>query len=399
MPGVPVLPVLGIVANLALIANLPTRGVGVGVGVVVVLLFAYLVWGGGPEIEDLYERVVEPEPGEPSTPPTGVQAAETTEPPEDAFRVLVPVARPSRAEQYVRLASTFGAARSETPLVQVVNVTNIPDQTPNELVQDTATERAGRISDTLADADLDVDYTVEAHISRDVAFDIVHTAREDEADLILMGYPEEHPEIAEGVEYNSPCDVLYTRGFGDDPVRSLDTINVGVGGGPHHQALLPFVNALGREGRSVNLISVAPTGEEATETEDPSETLAALVDTETVQVHSVSANSVAEGLVSRAAENGGVLMIGASRDRRLRRWVFGSTPDRVIDLADPAEGGVGVPVVVYASATSVPQRVEDSLFPVYKFLRRLGPTAGSRRTGRSADGSAPDANARQRPDD
>ena len=33
------------------------------------------------------------------------------------------------------------------------------------------------------------------------------------------------------------------------------------------------------------------------------------------------------------AENGGILVIGATRTRRRRRWVFGSTPDRVIELA------------------------------------------------------------------
>jgi len=59
-----------------------------------------------------------------------------------------------------------------------------------------------------------------------------------------------------------------------------------------------------------------------------------------------------------------VLLIGATRTRRLRRWVFGSTPDRVIDLAR----GSDVPVIVHASSTSLSRRVEDYLYPIYRFL-------------------------------
>jgi hypothetical protein len=32
----------------------------------------------------------------------------------------------------------------------------------------------------------------------------VQTARNDDADLVLMGYPEEHPDISETVAYRAP---------------------------------------------------------------------------------------------------------------------------------------------------------------------------------------------------
>ena len=50
------------------------------------------------------------------------------------------------------------------------------------MVVETAEKRSSRIGDILAGLDLDVDYTVEGHISRDVAFDILQTARDDRAD-------------------------------------------------------------------------------------------------------------------------------------------------------------------------------------------------------------------------
>jgi hypothetical protein len=84
--------------------------------------------------------------------------------------------------------------------------------------------------------------------------------------------------------------------------------------------------------------------------------------------------------VSTAADNGGILVIGASRTRGLRRWVLGGTPDRVIDRAQDA----GVPVIVYASETSVRGRAEDLLFPVYRYLAKF--STRNRRTEREHSG-------------
>jgi amino acid transporter/nucleotide-binding universal stress UspA family protein len=362
MPLVPALPAVGILANLALVSNLPTVGVGVGVGVLVVLGVAYLAWGGAPHVEELVEEVVPPHL------PTGAAAVEPTEAGEgepelsDRFTVLVSVARPERAVPYVRLAADLARAQDREPLIQVLNVTHIPDQTPNEMVRETAQKRAGRIEELLADSDVEAEYSVEGHICRDVAFDIVQTARNEEADRILMGYPEEHQSIAETVEYSAPCGVFFTSNV--DAVEDLATINIGAGGGPHHLALLPLVNELGRLGGEIHVVSIDPrTGG----TEEPvDETVAALSGVESVHVHNIAADTVAEGLVSAAVGNGGVLFIGATRDRRLRRWVFGSTPDRVIDLAREAD----VPVLIYASSSGVTRQIEDYVYPIYRYLHR-----------------------------
>ncbi len=388
VPGVPLIPAVGVLANLALIYNLPTDGVLTGLVLTGVLVGAYLLWGGEPEIGELVERVVTPTgrgaAGGPGAAPAAeekeAEAAETAEAAEEQYRILVPVARPDRAPRYARLAAAIASTHPGEPVVQVLNVTELPDQTPNELVTDTARERAERIEVLLDDDAIDVEYTVEGHLCRDVAFDILRTAREDGADLLLMGYPEERPGITERIEYEAPCDVVYAGR--NATADALATLDIGAGGGPHQQALLELANGLGREGASVHLVNVTPAGGGGTG-EDPDETLSELGDVESVQVHNVRADSVAEGLVSTAAENGGTLLVGASRDRRLRRWVFGSTPDRVIERADRAD----VPVLIYASTQSVPGRIEDYLFPVYRYLRRkLRRSHGSRGDGaRPAD--------------
>ena len=394
VPLVPLLPVIGILANLALITNLPISGVVVGTVVIAVLLGAYLVWGGAPETEELFERVVSPyspeevaersaisgaatpaqaASGEPASGASGSAEASETAPDaeeteeEDRFRVLVPVGRPDRAPRHVRLAETVGRHYDDDPLIQVVNVTHIPDQTPSEMVVDTAEERADRISETLSGLAIDAEYTVEGHISRNIGFGIVQTARNDRADLIVMGYPKEHPDVAERVEYDAPCDVLYANGFEDETARSISRVNLGAGGGPHHEALLPLVDSMSLRDIPLTVINVTPSVSGGSR-ENPTDTVEALSNGDDVDVQDVEAATVADGLVSAATENGGVLFIGASRTRGLRRWVLGGTPDRVIDRAQDA----GVPVIVYASETTVWGRGEDLLFPVYRYLKRFG---------------------------
>lgn len=373
VPGVPAVPILGILANLALIYNLPVRGVITGIVLVAVLVVAYLAWGGAPEIEELFREVVPAVPVGTATTADGEEAGaeqavesvpETSEPAADErFRVLVPVARPDRAPQYVRLAATLARGREHEPFVQVLNVTEIPDQTPHEMVTDTAKGRADSINQHLAGGDLDVEYSVEGHTSRDVAFDIVQTARNDGADLILMGYPKASPELTQAIEYKSPCDVVFAAGFRAIEGVPIETVTVGAGGGPHHLRSLEMVRALAARGASVRIVSVAPTNGETYE--DPADTAAAFEDLG-IDVREVEAGTVADGLVEGATAEGGVLVIGASRDRRLSQWVFGSTPDRVVACAEES----GVPVLVYATAGGVSGRIEDYLFPVYRYLRK-----------------------------
>jgi amino acid transporter/nucleotide-binding universal stress UspA family protein len=348
VPGVPAIPALGIVANLALIYNLPVVGVVIGLSLIGVLFVAYTSWGGGPDVDDLVQRVEAP------SAPNGGEAADHD------YRVLVPIARPARAPAYVRLADHI--TEGESPVVQVLTVTEIPDQTPHELVGDTASERTERIRDELADADIDADYVVEGQTCRDVSFAITNTARQDGADRILMGYPEENPDITEGVEYAAPCDVVFASGVPDE--EDFSVVNFGAGGGPHHEALLPLVEHLGRSG-DLHLVHVTPSGDGGT-TESVGDTLDRLRDVD-CEVHQVSADSVARGLVDAATENGGLLVVGASRDRSIRQWVLGSTPDRVVELARESD----VPVLIYASETGVPERIEDRLFPVYRYLQKV----------------------------
>lgn len=359
VPFSPIIPIIGILANLALITTLPPAGIIVGIIVEAALILAYISWGGAPEIDELFEQAVAPR--SPLSNKSGRQQPAETPTDGEQFRVLVPVARPVNAATHVRLAAALATVRSDTPLIQVVNVTQRPEQTPSESLVEHAEKRADALTDALTDAEIPAEYTVEGHICRDVGFDIVQTARDSDVDMIVMGYPKDHRAITEKVVYDSPCDVLFASGFSDH--TDLSTVNVGAGGGPHHQAFLPLIDELSNQGSQIQLITVEPTGTAGT-AEELELTLDAFTDATAVSVQHVTATSVAEGLVSTAADNGGILIIGASRTRYLKSWIFGTTPDRVIERAEEAD----VPVIVYTSPTGVSGRIEDILFPIYRYI-------------------------------
>jgi len=177
------------------------------------MLAAYLIWGGKPDMDELYEEVVpsttsasqvEAERAVAEADTTVADVAETDvtadasggtaeTPGEDSFRILVPVARPDRAVRYARLAAAMAEYQEGEPFVDVLTVTQIPEQTPYEAVEEITRGRITRIQELLAAEDLDVSYAVEGHTCRDVGFDIVQTARDKESNLVLMGYPRSTP--------------------------------------------------------------------------------------------------------------------------------------------------------------------------------------------------------------
>ncbi|WP_049980027.1 amino acid permease [Halolamina rubra] len=364
MPLVPYLPILGVIANLALVYKLPTVGVVIGVGLTLLVVGAYLLWGGALEADELVREAAGERQVVSLVGGGGDHALPSVD---DRFTVLVPVNRLERAVDHARLASRIGELHDGAPVVKVLNTVNVPDQADSAAFLDTAEERMSRLESDLAEIEGEVtaDLLAEGHVSRDVAFDILQTAREDDVDRILMGIPEEHPHITEKVEYEAPCDTLFVGG-GDRP-RDLSRVTIGAGGGPHHTALLDLAERLGDVGSRIDVVSVDPEGESGI-AEDVEPTLAVFDDDEDVHVHSLTGENIAATLVDQAAEHEATLIIGATRTRFLRQWVFGSTTDRAVSLAENR----GVPVIVYATAAAggYRGRLSEALFAPYRYLRK-----------------------------
>jgi len=365
MPLVPYLPILGVIANVALVYKLPTLGVIIGVALTVLVIAAYVLWGGAPDSEELVREATSERQVVGSISDDGQGRALPSV--DDRFTVLVPVSRLDRAVDHARLASRIGELYDGVPVVKLLHIVDVPDQADSTAFLDTAEERMRHLESDLAEIEGEVsaDLLAEGHVSRDVAFDILQTARQDEVDRILMGIPEEHPHISEQVEYEAPCDTLFVGG-GEQP-GDLSRVTIGAGGGPHHNALLDLADRLGDVGSRIDVVSVEPEGESGV-AEDIEPTLAVFDESEDVHVHTLSSENIAATLVEQAAEHDATLIVGASRTRFLRQWVFGSTTDRAVSLAEER----GVPVIVYATAAAggYPGRLGEALFAPYRYLRK-----------------------------
>lgn len=360
VPAVPLLPAIGVLANVALVASLPPVGVGIGVGIEVLLVAAYLVWGGAETEETLVSEATSPTTVAADGSFSEVPDAEPNPVEKGRYTVLVPIARPHRAAPYARLATEIGRRYEENPVVKFLNVTQIPEQADASSLTDVAEARSDRISEELADVDRDgAAFVVEGHICIDIAFDILNTARNDGVDRILMGYPSEHPDVAEEVEYESPCDVTFADGV--DDFDAIHGITLGTGGGQHHQALVSLASKFAAD-VPIHVVDVAPTGSSGTP-EDHSETLAAFGDGN-AELHETATDDIATALIEVAEATDSILVVGASRNRFLKRWVFGSIADRVVERARERN----VPVIVYASSTGLSSRIESALFTPYRFL-------------------------------
>jgi nucleotide-binding universal stress UspA family protein len=354
VPGSPVLPALGIAANLALIVSLPFNGIVAGFVGILAFLGVYAVWGGGLPVSEVTEPVS----------PGPRRLGEPRQPDPDAFRILVPVARGREVPGLARLSDELGKLDDRPVEIDLVHVQRVPEQTPSDQVDtDDAEAWTQRARAAVESLDIEADVAVRAFISTDVAFSILEIAREEGADLMVLGHPTRHRAIVEEVLQKAPDDVIYASGAH----RELDfaTVNVGAGGGPNHAASLAVVDRMGRRGTEVHLVRVDPQASGTPERVEA--TLGALEETSTVQVHTVEDRDVARGLVRAAREQGGPLLVGGSRDHVLKQWMLGSTPDRAIE-----EGlRFDVPVLVYQANPAERSDISDAVWAGYRFLRGI----------------------------
>jgi nucleotide-binding universal stress UspA family protein len=354
VPGSPLVPALGIAANLALIASLPFDGVVAGFLGIVVFLAVYAVWGGGLPVSEVTGLV------SPAPEPIG----EDRDPDPQAFRILVPVARGDDVPGLTRLADELGTLDERATEIDLVHVRRVPEQTPSDAIDTSDAEAWTRRARARLDGlDLHADTVERAFVSADVAFSILELAREEGADLLVMGHPTQHERIAEEVQRKAPCDVVFAAGV-DRDIR-FDHVTVGAGGGPDHAASLAVVDRMASRGTHVHVVRVEPTV--AGTPERLEATLDELRDAGRVDVQTVEDRDVARGLVRAARDRGGRILLGGSRDHVFKQWVLGSTPDRTVELGLE----FGVPVLVYQANPEQRSRASDTAFAAYRLLRTV----------------------------
>ncbi len=328
VPLVPVLPALGILANLYLLIQIlhHPEPAALALTCMVLGVLAFLAWKGTQAEESALE-------GEPSR-----VALERPAKEEGHFRVLVPLANPANVEQLIDLAAAVSSGRKGE--IIALRVVAVPDQLPPTR-EDAYVEREKRILE-LAYAhaqNLGISLTSLLRIAHNPARAILETARERDCDLILMGWKgftstarKIFGEVVDDVVNHARSDLMLVKLVGDGPLKK---ILLPTAGGEHARLAEEYAATMVRDGGgSLTVCSVIPLNATADSIVDANQRLNQAMERATksnkVEIHGelIRNNSVVVGVLSKS-ENYDAIIVGAAGKSIYPRILFGSIPESI----------------------------------------------------------------------
>lgn len=280
----------------------------------------------------------------------------------DRYTVVVAVSNPETVDQLMRTAVDLAAANDGE--IVAVNVVHKPLTSPFLLfsADRIREEYRGDRSVVLERATIfgsDAPVPVRRHllVGSDVSEAILQATRSAGGAALLLGWQDRaHPsdivlgKTVDRVVSRAPCPV-YVERVGTT-AGEVDSVLLPTIGGPHLEAVTDLVGAVARANdASVTVASFLPPDADAdaeASARDHVATAAAAL--EGVPCDSVveDSGSIASAIVDAAADHD-LVVLGATRERGLRRKVVGSVAERVASDAEP-------PVVIAR------RRVETSVF-------------------------------------
>ena len=361
VPLVPLLPALGIAANVYLILQIPAGGhiqpVLLVAAAIVAGFFAYAAWRG--------TRFDVPEPAGPESKVVALRASPGTA----RFRVLLPVHNPSTAEPLLRMAAAVAKPRGGE--IAVLRVVQVPDQLPPSLAR-TAIEEERHVLERIQslEASVGVPVSSEVRVGHNVARAVLESARERRADMILLGWKGYTTttrrilgEVTDDVVRLGRADILLVK-FGARPAVPCRVL-LPTAGGVHARKAQRYALDLATagEGGRLTLASVvppnAPEAQQASEAERLAEERKSLAEERAatdeqaatagqeeqdpqaergehaasgpdapVDVRVLQGAGVAEAVLGASGDFDAV-MVGASSESFSTRILFGTLPERI----------------------------------------------------------------------
>ena len=328
VPLVPLLPGLGIVANLYLLSQVPHLvPILLALGALVLGLIAFMGWKGAQAEADAL-------PGRPSR-----IALEEADVSESDFRVLVPLGHPANVNALVDLASSV-ATRRNGHLV-ALRVAVVPEQLPPQHER-MCVEQERPILDAARRRAYEhgVPMTSVVRIGRNAARVILETSRDSASSLTIVGWKGETStarrilgEITDTIVTNARTDLILVKLTGDGlPKRIL----LPTAGGEHAREAENYAADIAAwQNGSVTLCSVVP--EEAPEEliesekarlEAAQERIIEATGFKAVQTTVLMHRSVVGAIVEESKSYDGVV-VGAAKKSFSTRVLFGSIPEDI----------------------------------------------------------------------
>lgn len=255
---------------------------------------------------------------------------------EAEYKILVPIANPDTAETLLHMAGTL--ARQQDGVVLALRVITVPTQTSlSEGRRRAASERI--LLDRAIDQATKEEFEIQTmtRVSREVHQGILDTAREENVDLILLGWGGKPSpfgtslgSIIDPVIQGSECEVLVVKGSG---WKEVENILLPTAGGPNAAIAAGIAASLSRVyGANVTGLYVQvghATPARIRENEELIEkTLGDHEFSHPPRHKVVVADNVVDGILQEAVDYD-LVLIGASEERVFDQFAFGSIPQRI----------------------------------------------------------------------
>ena len=335
VPLVPLLPGLGIAANLFLLSQVLTNvfPVVLASGSMLLGLAAFLLWKSTQAEEEVLPGV------------GSVVALERAATSEGGYRVLVPLANPENVAQLIGIAAAMASKHGGE--IIALRVVLVPEQLPPSRDAAYVDRERNILQKAHAAAQRHrVGVTSMVRIGHNAARAILETAREQDCDLIVLGWKgytstarKIFGEVVDPVVNHAQHNLMLVKLAGDQPFRKL---LLPTAGGEHARRAEEYAAALsGLDGSSVTVCSVVPPDAQDEITAQASERLEQAVARvrgfNGLEVDSklIRHRSVSVGII-QAARDYDAIIVGAAGSSIYPQILFGSIPENIAKHSDQA---------------------------------------------------------------
>ena len=335
VPLVPLLPALGILANVYLLAQIFQHPLPLFLALAFLLvgLLGFVIWKGRQKPETAI-------PGMASH-IAHSQGRGTTD--KEKFRILVPIANPATMKNLVNLAAAI--AKSREGEILLLKVIRVPEQLPptafDEIIVDENKE-ALRSARSHAES-LGIPTHALVRVGHNVARAILETASERHCNLIILGWKGHTTtaqrilgDITDTIVNHANTDLMLARIVKDAPFKK---IFIPTAGGEHAQCAERYAADITKFAKGqLTLCQVVPPAASAERLEQNQRNLAEAIeriptdnDLE-ITTKVVTDESVTNGIL-KTAKGYDLMMIGAAGKSIYPQILFGSIPEEIAKKA------------------------------------------------------------------
>ena len=334
--AVPLLPALGILANLYLLTQIFSHPLPffLAIGALILGVLAYVAWKGTEPVEKALPGV--------TSHVAHSQGTGTMN--KNRFRVLIPVANPNNIQQLISLGAAI--AKDKGGELLLLSVVKIPDQVSPSDISINEIEHAKLqlklARESVREADLPIHLLVR--VGHNVGRAILETSRERNCDLTILGWKGHSTNaekllgtITEDVISHARTDIMLVKLAGEGLVKRILLPSAG---GLHAQAAERYgatiVKRLQGKLTLARVISTSSTGQEVEKNKNAlQEGLNRIAEFNGVPATStvVKNDAVAKGIIE-ASKDYDAVMVGAAGQSMYPQIMFGSIPEEIAKHAD-----------------------------------------------------------------